>query len=63
MTTHEDSDIMICAICDGEADGEEYFTVRQAWLDAGGFGSIPDEAIVHVRYGDREQACPKGAHP
>jgi hypothetical protein len=55
-TRHADNDIVICAICGEAADGEQYFTVRESWIQAGGFGSIPDEAIVHVRCDDREQA-------
>jgi predicted transcriptional regulator len=48
-TRHADDDIVVCAICGVQADGQQYFMVRESWIRAGGFGSIPDEAIVHVR--------------
>ncbi len=34
-----------CAIC-GKSHG--YLTVRQSWLDAGGYGYVPPKARVHM---------------
>lgn len=38
---------MVCSICGKEFKKKESVTVREAWLKAGGFGSIPDHAVVH----------------
>ena len=43
----------ICAICGKTGGG--LFTVRQLWIDNGGWGSIPPEARVHVSCDNKEQ--------
>jgi hypothetical protein len=40
---------MICAICKKPIEAKQLATIRQAWIDAGGWGTIPQEAIVHTR--------------
>jgi len=45
---------MTCAICGKEFKKNEEATVREAWLKAGGFGSIPDHAVVHPACDARE---------
>jgi hypothetical protein len=39
--------IMECAICKKEFRGKQLSTVRESWIKAGGWGSIPEGAIVH----------------
>ena len=50
------NDVVVCAICGVKADDDSWITVRESWIQAGGFGSIPDEALVHVVCDQREQA-------
>jgi len=54
-----EGDLVTCAICESKAKKGEYFTVRQRWLNAGGFGRIPDSAIVHVKCDEKEQKTAK----
>jgi hypothetical protein len=44
---------IICAICHQE--GSDLHTVRESWTQAGGWGSIPDAAIVHPACDRKEQ--------
>jgi len=37
-----------CSVCGKAIAGEHLMTVKDAWIKAGGFGSPPPEAIVHV---------------
>lgn len=37
----------ICAICKVVKKNERWMTVRQSWLDAGGFGIVPPKARAH----------------
>lgn len=46
---------MICAICSKEILKGELSTIRQKWLDAGGWGTPPVEAIVHVKCDKKER--------
>ena len=39
---------MNCAICDKPILEHQLSTVRETWLINGGFGSVPDSAIVHL---------------
>jgi hypothetical protein len=50
-----------CAICGRPFEGTTVTTIRQAWIDAGGWGSIPDHAIVHARCDKAE--IRRGAKP
>ena len=45
----------VCAICGKKGKDKEEWTVRQAWLDAGGFGDIPYDARVHRTCDLKEQ--------
>lgn len=47
---------MQCAICKKEFKEGEYSTVRQSWIKAGGWGDIPDDAIVHPACDQREMS-------
>lgn len=46
---------MLCAICSQPLKDDELSTVRQKWLDAGGYGQVPDEAIVHQVCDEKEE--------
>jgi len=48
----------ICAICGKTTLGKSsspLFTIRESYIQAGGFGSIPMSARVHVRCDEHEQ--------
>lgn len=47
---------MNCAICGKEFGEGQYSTVRETWLKAGGWGDIPDAAIVHPACDQDEMA-------
>lgn len=47
---------MKCAICEKVFKKGELSTVREAWVKAGGWGSIPDHAIVHLACDKKEIA-------
>lgn len=53
MKEKEWPEVFICPIC-GKSDGGTT-TIRQSWCDAGGFGPIPPEAVVHVLCDKLEQ--------
>ncbi len=46
----------ICAICGKGHKRGELFTIREAWIQAGGWGSIPEHARVHVGCDKKEQS-------
>ncbi|HUN55562.1 MAG TPA: hypothetical protein VMU29_10445 [Smithella sp.] len=46
---------MKCNICNTEFKENENSTVRQSWLDAGGFGQVPEFARVHPKCDEKEQ--------
>ena len=46
----------ICPICGKTGGDRRIFTIRESWIQAGGFGSIPDSAWVHIRCDDKEQS-------
>ena len=46
---------MKCNICNIEFKDNETATVRQSWLDAGGFGHVPEFARVHKKCDEKEQ--------
>jgi len=39
---------MNCSICKKSFRKNELVTIRQSWIDNGGFGKIPKSAIVHT---------------
>jgi hypothetical protein len=45
----------VCPICGKGFVGTGPTTVRELWIKRGGFGSVPSEAIVHVKCDAREQ--------
>lgn len=45
---------MPCAIC-GKTKRNDLCTIRQSWLDAGGFGYVPPAARVHPECDAQEQ--------
>ena len=50
-----------CGICYRKFRNRDWTTVRQRWLDNGGFGSIPDYAIVHTTC-DKEETKERKRH-
>jgi hypothetical protein len=49
---------VICGICGKTYVGKSHnptFTVRESWIQAGGWGSIPDAAIVRPTCDVKEQ--------
>lgn len=49
MSTELPFDYGTCAICNQPFQRSEESTVRQSWIEAGGWGTIPVAAIVHPR--------------
>lgn len=46
----------VCAICKKTGGKFRLWTVRESWIRAGGSGSIPDSAIVHITCDEKEIA-------
>ena len=46
---------MECAICQKPFKDDDVTTIRQSWIDLGGYGKIPKYAIVHVHCDKVEQ--------
>lgn len=46
---------MKCAICSKDFKPHQKVAIREFWLQSGGFGSIPERAIVHVKCNTDEQ--------
>ena len=46
---------MKCIICNKEFKKKEKATIRQAWIDDGGFGHVLENAIVHVHCDNNER--------
>ena len=50
-----------CAICNKPLNfrRNELSTIRQQWIDCGGWGKVPKHAIVHVVCDNREKKSKK----
>lgn len=46
---------MECAICKIKFKSDEASTIRQSWIDAGGWGRVPEFAVVHPKCDSKEQ--------